>query len=73
VAKGNTLEALSNVSVGDSVVVQGTVNGTNVTASSVMVQGSAGSNANANTNANAGAHMGFMGGIANFFKHLFGF
>ncbi len=70
VAKGNTLESLSNVSDGDMVVVQGTVNGTSVTASSITVQGSASSNANA---AAPGARMGFMGGVVNFFKHMFGF
>ena len=39
IMKGNATSTLSNVAVGDSVVVQGTVNGTSVTASTVIDQG----------------------------------
>lgn len=59
----------SNVKVGDGIVVQGTVNGNSVVASSVI------DNA-ANASAAGGAkpaHKGILNGIGSFFSHLFGF
>jgi Domain of unknown function (DUF5666) len=71
VEKGNATSTVSNVAVGDNVVVQGTVNGTSVAATSVMDQGAAPSTA---TDSNAsGKASGFMGAIGGFFQHLFGF
>ena len=66
---------IANVAVGDNVVVQGTVNGTSVTASSVIDQGAtpaAGATATG-TNGQPAPHRGFFAGIGSFFKHLFGF
>jgi hypothetical protein len=68
IAKGGSTATLSNVAVGDNVVVQGTVNGTSVTATSVLDQG-----ASTSTTGSAPAHTSFLGGIGQFFMHLFGF
>ena len=68
IVKGGATIAATGVATGDSVVVQGTVNGTNVTASSVIDQGS-----NAAPRAPPAVASGFFGSIGNFFKHLFGF
>ncbi len=69
--QGSTTIAVSGVKVGDQVVVQGTVNGTSVTASTVIDQAKP---AGASTSAgNNGKHLGFFGNIGSFFAHLFGF
>jgi hypothetical protein len=80
VVAGVTGPTISNVAVGDNLVIQGTVNGTNVTASSVIDQKPA---ANSNTSNQGNGQQpkpGIMGGIGhmfggigNFFKHMFGF
>lgn len=73
---GVTNPTILNVTTGDNLMIQGTVNGTSVTASSVIDQKAS---ANANQNNSAGKPKaqsgigGFFGGIGNFFKHLFGF
>jgi hypothetical protein len=67
--QGSTTISISNVNVGDTVIVQGTVNGTNVTASTVIDQ----TKPAGTTTTNPGKHFGFFGGIGNFFAHLFGF
>jgi len=54
-------------------VVQGTVNGTSITASSVIDQGSAPASAASGENNAPKPRMGFLGSIGNFFSHLFGF
>ena len=75
IVKNGTTTALSDVATGDAVVVQGTVNGTLVVASSVVDQGSK-SSATGGTLAGGGSGsggFGFFGMIGNFFKHLFGF
>ncbi len=64
---GKTDETLSSVVVGDSVLVQGAVNGTSVTASSIVDHSTSAKGKNAN------APQGFFGGIGSFFMHLFGF
>ena len=70
VTKGGVPAAtLSNVVVGDTLVVQGTVNGTSVTASSVIDQGAAPSA----TSGSPAAHRGILSSIGGFFAHLFGF
>jgi membrane-bound inhibitor of C-type lysozyme len=71
VEKANATSTLANITVGDNVVVQGTVNGTSVSATSVIDQGVA-------TSANAGGTTpgkgpGFLGAIGGFFQHIFGF
>jgi hypothetical protein len=68
IVKGGVSSAtISNVAVGDNVVVQGTINGNSVTATSVIDQVSSTNNPQ-NTK-----HVGFFGSIGQFFTHLFGF
>jgi len=85
VVQGRNTIALSAVSVGQNVLVQGAINGTSVTASTVIDQGvpavagqapgqgQGGDNGNGQGGGNQGAHVGVFAGIGNFFKHLFGF
>ncbi len=73
VEKGNAASSISNVVVGDNVVVQGTTNGTSVTASSVMDSGTPPVQSSTNTAQPHTGGMGFFGGIGNFFHNLFGF
>ena len=71
VTKANATSSVASIATGDKVVVQGTVNGTSVTASSVMDQGAAqGNTASGGTCASRG---GLMGMVQGFFQHLFGF
>jgi hypothetical protein len=73
IAVKNVVSTISGVTVGDSVVVQGTVNGNSVAASSVMDNGVI---PNMNTFASSTPkvnHGGFFGGIGDFFHGLFGF
>ena len=72
---GVTAATIANVSVGDNVIAQGTVNGTAVTAASVFDQGA--KPAAGSTTSTGGATTvkpkGFFGAIGGFFSHLFGF
>ena len=72
--QGATGATVASIVVGDSVIVQGTVSGTSVTASSVIDNGmppTATSGATTGSPAPRGG--GFMGAIGGFFSHLFGF
>ena len=82
IVKGQGAATISDVSVGDSVVVQGATNGTSVTASSVIDQtrpvgsgdqGAAPGAANNAPQTKPLGNFGFLGQIGGFFKHLFGF
>jgi hypothetical protein len=74
IIKNGTTTALSSVATGDSIIAQGTVNGTSVTAASIIDQGTENRNGNASSStSSSGSHLGFFGAIGNFFKHLFGF
>jgi hypothetical protein len=64
----NTI-TISSVAVGDSVIVQGTVSGNSVTASSVIDQKAP----SATTTGTTTQSKGFFGSIGSFFSHLFGF
>jgi len=71
ITQGQNTIQVSGLKTGDSVVVQGTVNGQTVTASSIIDQTRlAGSTT---TTGSAQVHSGFMGSIGQFFMHLFGF
>ena len=82
-SQGRNIIAVTNLNVGDSIIVQGTVNGNSVTASSVIDQarpaistGTPGSNSETASAPNANipqARHGFFGSIGNFFKRIFGF
>jgi hypothetical protein len=69
VLHGQNTVALSNIAVGDKVVVQGSINGTSVIASTVIDQNVP----SAIPTSNKGQSRGFFGGIGQFFAHLFGF
>lgn len=60
----NTSVSSTSLKIGDVVVVQGNINGTSITASSVIDQTKPIEN---------NKPTGFFGGVGNFFKHLFGF
>lgn len=72
VDKGNATSSVSAISVGDYVIVQGTVNGTSVVASSIIDQ-KAPANSSSDGAPGAGRGWGFFNSIGNFFRHLFGF
>ncbi len=69
IMKNNATSTLSSIAVGDSVVIQGTVNGTAITASSVIDQGVASSTKAVGT----GVVHKVMGAIGGFFTRVFGF
>jgi hypothetical protein len=71
IEKGNAASTLSSVAVGDTVIVQGAVNGSSITASSVIDQGA--TPAAGSTAPKPKGVMGFFSGIGGFFAHLFGF
>lgn len=68
----NATSSLASVSTGDNVVVQGTVNGTSVTASSVIDQGAAATTSGTGSGPMRGIGDVF-GAIGGFIQHLFGF
>lgn len=70
--QGQNTISLSGVSVGDSVMVQGAVNGSSVVASSVVL-GAKSAAANGATSSGAGQSRGFFGQIGQFFMKMFGF
>jgi hypothetical protein len=66
---GTTGATIANLAVGDTLVVQGSVNGTAVTASTIVDNGAS----SANGDGKNGGPRGFFGAIGGFFSHLFGF
>jgi len=74
IIKNGTTTTIGSLTTGDTIIAQGTVNGTSVTASSIIDQG-VGTHASSTTpNATPSkSSFGFLGSIGNFFKHLFGF
>ena len=72
IEKGHATSTLSSIATGDSVIVQGAVNGTNVTASSVIDSG-AQTASGTQMSGSHGLFGGIMGGIGSFFHGLFGF
>lgn len=74
IRRGVTGATLSTIMVGDSVVVQGAVQGTSITASSVIDQGTPRHTPGAATSDPTAMHVGgFMGSIGGFFSKFFGF
>jgi len=74
VVKNNATSTLASILSGDNVIVQGTVNGTSVTASTVIDQGVAKTPSSSGGNGPAPRGvMGVFGAIGGFFQHLFGF
>ena len=73
IVQGQNTIAISNLAVGTSVIVQGSVNGKSVTATSIIDQAQPANNGtNGQPNKDA-RPAGFFGGIGQFFMHLFGF
>jgi hypothetical protein len=68
VMQGTTIIAVSNIAIGDVIVVQGTINGNSIVASSIMDQQKP-----AGSTDNNGKHKGFFGSIGSFFSRIFGF
>jgi len=70
VIKQGATSTLAAIAAGDAVVVQGAVNGTAITASSILDQGTPKPSTDS-----MGMHLepGFLGMIGGFFQHLFGF
>jgi hypothetical protein len=73
IVKANATSTVSNISVGDRVVVQGAVNGTSITAFSVIDQGVMSNNLNASSTNSYKNNSGFFGAIKGFFHKMFGF
>jgi hypothetical protein len=73
IVKNGTTTVISGLATGDSLVIQGTVNGNSVTASSIIDQGVHVQGGSPTTTPVAGSHNGFLGTISDFFKHIFGF
>lgn len=79
IVKRGSVSGIGSVAVGDELVVQGTVNGSSITATSVIDRGTPPTipvaNQNSNTaNGNTQApHKGFFGWVGDFFGKLFGF
>ncbi|MEI6041991.1 MAG: hypothetical protein WCQ00_00255 [bacterium] len=74
---GQAISDISKLTIGDMVVVQGTINGSSVTASTIMDRGNSNgpsgtATGSANTNPTNGVK-GFFGGVGQFFMHMFGF
>ena len=63
--------SVSNIGVGDIVLVQGTINGTSVIASNIIDQAKPANTGTATSTANQ--HKGFFSAIGSFFSHIFGF
>ena len=63
----DTMASVSGIATGDSVLVQGAVNGTNVIASTILDQGPARMD-----NKNQASTAGFFGSIKGFFSRIFG-
>lgn len=79
ITKAGAAIALTQVAVGDAVLAQGTVNGTNIVATTVIDQGarpvSTGSTSGGTAAPAQAPHGmgGFFGGVGGFFRGLFGF
>jgi hypothetical protein len=76
IKKDNATSSVSNIAVGDKVVVQGTVNGNSVAASSVIdsVAGSAQASTTVSASSHSNGGIGkIFNSIGNFFHNLFGF
>ena len=70
IVQGQNNISISNIAVGNMIVVQGTVNGNSVIATSVIDQAKT---ANTTANTSEQPHQGFFAGIGSFFAHIFGF
>ncbi len=72
IVEGQNIVTVSSLSVGDNVIVQGAVNGSSITASSVIDQKAPGTGNASSTRPHAGGN-GIFAAIGGFFSHIFGF
>ncbi len=76
IVKNGTTTTVGSIATGDNLIIQGTVNGVSITASSIIDQGT---RANATSTGGGAPHgkgggfSGFFGAIGGFFQHLFKF
>lgn len=70
ILEGNTTATVSSLAAGHKVLIQGAVNGTSITASTILDQQAPVTNPGNNK---PEPRKGFLGGIGDFFAHLFGF
>jgi len=70
IMQGSNTVTVSNLTVGDSIIAQGTVNGNAVVASTIIDQKVQTANTTGTTTTQ---HQGFFGSIGSFFAHLFGY
>jgi len=71
IVKGQNTIVVSNMAIGDTVVIQGTVNGNSIVASNVIDQTKLASDTTTGTTPKV--NNGFFSGIGSFFKKIFGF
>ncbi len=67
ILQGATTVNVSTLKTGDTILVQGAVNGNSIVATSVIDQNKPAGSGSSNP------HPGFLGGLGQFFMHLFGF
>jgi hypothetical protein len=70
IVKGGSASTVSSVAVGDNLVIQGTVNGSSVTAATITDQAAASAGT---AGSQSQGHGGFMNAVGGFFHKLFGF
>jgi hypothetical protein len=73
ITEGRSLLSLSNIVVGDSIVAQGTINGTGVVATSIIDQTNHSATTNTTTGTKESSRPGMFGGLGQFFMKIFGF
>jgi len=69
IVQGQNTVTISSIVVGDNVIIQGTVNGNSISASSVIDQ----KTPSTTTTGASAQPKGFFGSIGSFFAHLFGY
>lgn len=71
--EGQNTITISNITVGDVIIAQGTINGNSMTATSVRDQKKMNNPTSSSSESTNQPHQGFFGRIGSFFKHMFGF
>ncbi len=72
IVQGKSVTTLAQLAIGDSIIVQGSINGNSVVATSIIDVTKPGK-ADANATTTAQVHRGFFKGIGHFFIRIFGF
>ena len=73
IVQGQNTITVSSVAVGDMIIAQGTINGSNVTASSVIDQNKPANSTTGSTTTTTQPNRGVFGSIGHFFANIFGF